>query len=108
HGQTVFIVGGPSQQNSSACLAQAQHRRLIASDRLAHRRPFPAAEPAARIVSEHGDVPALAAADDKVIPTISIEIAPTDARSQLTEFPGQKRLESVVVERLVLVNMVEK
>ena len=57
-------------------------------------------------VSSH--VAASAAGNDQVIPSIAVEITPGDSRPELAELFAQQRLALEIVERVLVVDMLEE
>ena len=65
-------------------------------------------EPAMAVVPEHPNATAAAGPDEQVVPSVTVEIEPGHAGAELAEFAGQERLPREVIERLVVVSVIQQ
>src|SRR6185295_19369449 len=102
--QPVFVVRRANQQ----CRPDAQNGGLVTRDYTLEGRFARRLKPAPTIVSIDSKPATSPAADDQVLPPVSIHVVPGHAGAQLAELPWQERLARKNIKGLLVMRVPDK
>src|SRR5205814_8807754 len=82
--------------------------RLVPRRALLQARSDPRLEPTTAIVAIHRHSPPTPAADNQILPPVSVHVIPRHSRPQLAQLPRQQRLPLKIVELFLMMAVLEQ